>query len=147
MKTSFGDRLRMVMKNLGFTGKNFSKILDENPSTLSGWLTGGFYPTAEFLMKLKNKFPQVSLDYLLTGEGEEFEKTDSIISDEVHEKVGYYDSQVNKDAMIRELENEIRNLKTEISKRNFIIELIRQSGDLKITDKSTKQAKKTVLIS
>lgn len=70
MSKIFGERLAKVIKELGFSSQNkFAEEIDEQQSKVSRYVRGDGNPGFEFLEKLALKFPNLSMRYLIGGQG------------------------------------------------------------------------------
>lgn len=78
-KIKFGERIRKVRKNAGYSQKEFCTALDIPQSTLSAYETDRMQPTVASLVNIATKF-NVSLDWLCG------------ISDDVEQKSEQQDS-------------------------------------------------------
>lgn len=63
------ERIKKIMQDLGITQKELSDELQLSKGTISHILSGRNKPSIEFIEKLKNRYPNVSLDYLIIGKG------------------------------------------------------------------------------
>lgn len=68
MTLKFGERIREVRKNSGYTQKEFGALLDIPQTTLSAYETDRMQPTVASLVAIAAKF-DVSLDWLCGIDG------------------------------------------------------------------------------
>ena len=61
----FAANLKHLLNNSKLNQKQFAKLADISESTLSGYLRGNKHPNIAFLVKLKEQFPDISIDQLL----------------------------------------------------------------------------------
>ena len=61
----FADNLRYLLDNSNLNQKQFSSRMDVSESTLSGYLRKSKQPNISFLVKLKEQFPDISIDQIL----------------------------------------------------------------------------------
>lgn len=61
----FADNLRYLLDNSKLNQKQFSSRMDVSESTLSGYLRKSKQPNISFLIKLKEQFPDISIDQIL----------------------------------------------------------------------------------
>lgn len=61
----FAANLKHLLNNSKLNQKQFAKLADISESTLSGYLRGNKQPNIAFLVKLKEQFPDISIDQLL----------------------------------------------------------------------------------
>lgn len=64
------DRITQIIEYSGFSASEFSEEIDVQRSSLSHIASGRNKPSLEFLMKIKSRFPELSWDWLILGEGE-----------------------------------------------------------------------------
>jgi SOS-response transcriptional repressor LexA len=79
---NFGSRLKEIRKYKSFVQKEFANILGVSQGTLSDLEKNKTAPSFQTLQKLKNRFADISSDWLLTGVGEMFITDSEIISSE-----------------------------------------------------------------
>ena len=64
------DRLKLIMERVNLTPGNFADKIGVAPATISHILSGrNKYPSAEVMLRLHETFPDIDLNWLLTGEG------------------------------------------------------------------------------
>lgn len=73
----FSKNLKWLIENANMNQKSFSEITQISESTLSGYLRGKKQPSISFLIKIKEQFPDISLDQIL------FESISNVSSDEM----------------------------------------------------------------
>lgn len=64
------DRIKKLMDLKNMTATQFSEAIEIQRSSLSHVLSGRNKPSLDFMLKIKNTFPEVNLDWLLLGEGD-----------------------------------------------------------------------------
>lgn len=64
------DRITEILEYSGFTASEFADEIDVQRSSLSHIASGRNKPSLEFLMKIKNRFPELNWDWLIFGKGE-----------------------------------------------------------------------------
>lgn len=111
------DRLRILMDNFQLSSSQFADTLEIQRSAISHLLSGRNKPSILILEKIINKFPDVDIDWLITGKGNvlKLEKTikqeESIITKEENPEINLFhqgDNQGNIDEMVpRVQEDEI----------------------------------------
>lgn len=67
--TDFTKRLEKIMDYYALSAAALAEEMDFNRSTISHLLSGRNKPSLEFAMKLYQKFPEVTMDWLLFGKG------------------------------------------------------------------------------
>lgn len=65
----FSKRLEMVLDHYGISASELAEKIDFNRSTISHLLAGRNKPSLDFVMKLLQNFPEVSIDWLVLGKG------------------------------------------------------------------------------
>jgi transcriptional regulator with XRE-family HTH domain len=71
-----GDRLKQIILNCGVEKKMFAKKCGISPNQLHNYLNGSQEPGSKFYRGLKNKYPDVSIDWLMSGDGRPYLKKD-----------------------------------------------------------------------
>lgn len=75
------DRLNEIIERKGLTATRFAAMIDVNPSAVSHLLKGRNKPGYDVLVNIARAFPEISMDWLLTGKGGMYtEKTDSSVT-------------------------------------------------------------------
>ncbi len=70
MENQINDRLRKLIKKERLTQKKFCETIDIKESSLNDMFYRDYHPNTEVLVKISDKFPQYSMNWLLTGNGE-----------------------------------------------------------------------------
>ncbi len=65
----FVKRLDKILEYYSISATAFAEKMDFNRSTISHLLSGRNKPSLEFVMKLLQKFPEVEMNWLLSGKG------------------------------------------------------------------------------
>ena len=74
-----GDRLKKVIDHFQYNPLEFSKMLGfERADKIYNILNGKFNPSFEILLAITNKFVEINIEWLITGESEMLRKTNSI---------------------------------------------------------------------
>ncbi|MBQ8455609.1 MAG: helix-turn-helix transcriptional regulator [Bacteroidaceae bacterium] len=66
------DRIRALMNHMGMSQKNFAEEICISPGTLSSIFSGRNKPTLNILNNIHERFPEVNMDWLMSGNGEMF---------------------------------------------------------------------------
>lgn len=66
------DRLNEIIEKKGLTATKFAAMINVNPSAVSHLLKGRNKPGYDVLVNIARAFPDISMDWLLTGKGEMF---------------------------------------------------------------------------
>jgi len=64
---SIKDRLSQIMRSKNLTASQFADIMGIQPSNVSHLLNGRNKPSLDFLVKLKDVFPEYSFDWIILG--------------------------------------------------------------------------------
>ena len=75
----FSKRLEKIMDFYEVNAAALAETIDFNRSTISHLLSGRNKPSLEFVMKILQKFPEVDMDWLVSGKGN-FPSTPSQLS-------------------------------------------------------------------
>lgn len=71
------DRLNAIIEQKGLTATKFATLIDANPSAISHLLKGRNKPGYDLLVNIARAFPDISMDWLLTGKGNMYEDSAS----------------------------------------------------------------------
>ena len=69
------ERIQQLISKKELSATQFSDEIGVQRSSLSHVLSGRNKPSLDFMLKIKARFPEVNLDWLLLGEGEMFFKS------------------------------------------------------------------------
>mgnify|MGYP001547636210 CR=1 FL=1 len=72
------DRIEQILKTKKLSATQFSEEIGIQRSSLSHILKGRNKPSLDFMLKIKNRYPEINLNWLLLGEGSMID-TDSTI--------------------------------------------------------------------
>lgn len=61
------DRLAHILRAKNLTASQFAELMEIQPSNVSHLLNGRNKPSLDFLMKLKEVFPEYSFDWIIMG--------------------------------------------------------------------------------
>lgn len=61
------DRIRLIMEDQQLTQQSFAQLLEIAPATLCNIFNGRTKPTLTIVEAIRRKFPNISLDWLLSG--------------------------------------------------------------------------------
>ena len=64
------DRLNAIIEKKGLSATKFATLINANPSAISHLLKGRNKPGYDLLVNIARAFPDISMDWLLTGKGE-----------------------------------------------------------------------------
>ncbi|MDE5421713.1 helix-turn-helix domain-containing protein [Ancylomarina sp. DW003] len=64
------DRIIQLLNNEGLSASKFADIIGVQRSSMSHILSGRNNPSLDFIQKIMRSFPQISGDWLISGDGE-----------------------------------------------------------------------------
>ena len=67
---NINDRFTKILEYSGFTASEFADEIDVQRSSISYIISGRNKPSLEFIVKIKNRFPEISWDWIILGQGE-----------------------------------------------------------------------------
>ena len=70
------ERITKILEYSGFSASEFADEIDVQRSSISHIISGRNKPSLEFVTKIKNRFPELSWDWIILGIGE-MKQTDS----------------------------------------------------------------------
>lgn len=70
------DRIKKLMEYKKLSATQFSDEIEIQRSSLSHVLSGRNKPSLDFMLKIKNTYPEIELDWLLLGKGNMMSKAD-----------------------------------------------------------------------
>ncbi|MCF6170378.1 MAG: helix-turn-helix domain-containing protein [Bacteroidales bacterium] len=68
------NRIKQLLEKKKLTAAQFAGEVGVQRSAVSHLLSGRNKPSLDFILKIKNRFPEVNLDWLLLGDGKMIEK-------------------------------------------------------------------------
>ncbi|MFV0238075.1 MAG: helix-turn-helix transcriptional regulator [Flavobacteriales bacterium] len=71
-------RIELLKKHFGLSNAEFSEKINVQPSSLSHIFSGRNRPSIDFILKIKKAFPEISLNWILLGEGNMDENKESV---------------------------------------------------------------------
>ena len=72
MSNDISSRISWLLKKKNLSASKLAETLGIQKSSLSHIISGRNKPSFDFLLKLKQAFPEIDLDWLVTGKGEAF---------------------------------------------------------------------------
>ena len=72
------DRIRKLMENEKMSSSQFADEIDLQRSSLSHVLSGRNKPSLDFVMKIKQRFKEVNLGWLIFGNGDMFDRSNVV---------------------------------------------------------------------
>lgn len=83
MKTlTISDRIASLLSDKKLSAIDFSKIIQVQRSTLSHILSGRNKPSLDLVERFHNAFPELSLEWLITGVGSMYKQSNELIRGE-----------------------------------------------------------------
>ena len=80
--TELNERISKIIEYSGYTASEFAETVDVQRSSISHITAGRNKPSLDFLIKVKERFPELQWDWIIKGEGEMLKE---LQSDEVPE--------------------------------------------------------------
>ena len=77
---NINDRFTKILEYSGFSASEFADEIDVQRSSISHIISGRNKPSLEFVIKIKNRFPELSWDWMILGNGEMIQKETSPLS-------------------------------------------------------------------
>lgn len=68
------DRIKLIIESKKINAAQFAEEIGVQRSALSHVLSGRNNPSLDFMLKIKNRYPEINLDWLLIGSGTMIEK-------------------------------------------------------------------------
>ena len=75
------DRIRQIMETQHMTQQVFANAIGTTPATLSGIFNDRTRPTINIIESIKKKFPDISLEWLMFGQGGMYQKPSTLSND------------------------------------------------------------------
>ena len=75
------DRIRQIMESQHMTQQVFAEFIGTTPATLSGIFNDRTRPTINIVESIRKKFPDISLDWLMFGQGDMYKTPPTIQPD------------------------------------------------------------------
>ncbi len=127
-----GERIKKLIELLNTDARHFAENLGVEPSSISHLINGRNKPSFAFLQKLVKRFPDVNINWILSGEGEPLN-----ISENNYVKQGLFnfDNEENKRNQRTDENVKTGNRDVEIVEKNKKVEkiiLIYTDGTFKI---------------
>lgn len=83
---NLNDRISKILEESNFTSSEFADEIDVQRSSISHITSGRNKPSLEFITKIKARFPDLSWDWLINGEGEMRKSVEEEIIQEEEQK-------------------------------------------------------------
>lgn len=147
------DRIKTLIEKQKLTATQFAEEVGVQRSAVSHLLSGRNKPSLDFMLKIKNRFPEISLDWLLLGQGKMKEietkenlldenaqaslfkpETKTILKKNLVEEIDAIDSEVPLDVAKFEDETHDKNAKTDASESPQKMIFIYSDNTFKVFD-------------
>ena len=79
---NINDRFTKILEYSGFTASEFADEIDVQRSSISHIISGRNKPSLEFIVKIKNRFPEISWDWIILGQGEMLQNNSALSNSE-----------------------------------------------------------------
>ena len=121
LKTQIGERLGRFIESTSMNKSQFAECINFNSGALYTVLRGKNGVSMEMALAIKNKFPDLSLDWLFTGEGQMAIKNSNIVIGENNGTM-----QINNSPSPEVLAERVRALERELQLKDEIISLLKK---------------------
>ena len=101
------QRIKIIYETLGLTQSHFSKQCDLSQSTVNGWYRLNKIPSVDAIKSIVAAYPNISLDWLILGEGDMYNEQNTIMENEVIQRINQ---------MLKEMNISVSELATRIGK-------------------------------
>lgn len=98
------DQIKRVMKANDLSATQFADEIGIQRSSVSHVLSGRNKPSLDFMLKIKLRYPELNLDWLLLGEGQMLEKDSLETKNQKEEEINEPDVGLFSDEMARKEE-------------------------------------------
>lgn len=102
------ERFEVMIKALGLTRNKFAKALGMASTQIYSVINGRNAPSHKMYAAIKNKFPEVNLDYLVAELGEP-------VASKVKQQ-----HEVIKNSKVKNLEKELEEIKAQLAERDLV---------------------------
>ena len=80
-------RIKTVYETLGLKQSHFAKKCDLSQSTVNGWYRLNKIPSVDAIKSIVSTYPNISLDWLILGEGDMYNEQNTIINSSLKNSV------------------------------------------------------------
>ena len=70
------DRIRDLMESLHKSQQEFAQMIEMSPASLSSIFNGRTKPTLNIVEAIKKKIPDISIEWLMFGQGSMYQNTE-----------------------------------------------------------------------
>lgn len=117
MDNVVNNRMRILYKSLNISLKDFCENVGIVESTTRNMFNRGTNPSFDVIEKIANAYPDISLDWLITGKGEMLKSTNTPHTNNPDKRIKELElTIIQKDAEIRSLKDTIEMLIQTIKK-------------------------------
>lgn len=116
------DRLKKLMNEKNLSATQFSEEVGIQRSALSHVLSGRNKPSLDFMLKVKNQYQEIELDWLLLGKGKMIKKEEPVqpspekITEEVQPEINFTEEKTIEDLRKEESGSKIAEIQNVSSK-------------------------------
>lgn len=118
METTVLERIRIFLGKNKLTDNQFAKAINVPQTTISGMFVRGGDPKVSLINSIIDAFPELNVEWLLSGKGEMMKGDESTASEDREEKIS-----------MNQLLQIIRNFQLDIAKRDVEIERLKKELD------------------
>ena len=101
------QRIKIIYETLGLTQSHFSKQCNLSQSTVNGWYRLNKIPSVDAIKSIVAAYPNISLDWLILGEGDMYNEQNTIMENAVIQRIK---------EMLKEMNISVSELATRIGK-------------------------------
>ena len=103
------NRIKKLIEKQKLTATQFASEIGVQRSAVSHLLSGRNKPSLDFVLKIKNRFPETNLDWLLLGTGKMIEggQKDESVAENVQENL-FREELISKDEGQSSIESEVK---------------------------------------
>ena len=101
------QRIKIIYETLGLTQSHFSKQCNLSQSTVNGWYRLNKIPSVDAIKSIVAVYPNISLDWLILGEGDMYNEQNTIMENAVIQRIK---------EMLKEMNISVSELATRIGK-------------------------------
>lgn len=101
------QRIKIIYETLGLTQSHFSKQCNLSQSTVNGWYRLNKIPSVDAIKSIVAAYPNISLDWLILGEGDMYNEQNTTMENEVIQRIK---------EMLKEMNISVSELATRIGK-------------------------------
>ncbi len=135
------DRLAHIVRAKNLTATQFAEMMQIQPSNVSHLLSGRNKPSLDFLIKLKEIFPEYNFDWIILGKKPiTVSDRTSLVREDVFDPIGSLG--VKNDAPISKMDDAIDN----VDRETTLLELESKSEGFTVSGKMKQKVKQIVYV-